>query len=403
MSTEKINDALLSANYDNLDELNIDEHKMVFKKGSEIEIKPISWLWNGVIAKGKITMIAGNPGVGKSQLTANLAAIVTSGKTWPNSNFKCEPSAVVILNAEDQAEDTIAPRLIAAEADLKNIYIVEAVLDPNSLERHFNLANDLEQLDKFLIKLKNVSMIIIDPITAYLGKTDSYKNAEIRALLSPLAKIAEKHNVAIVCISHLTKDVNKNALLRIAGSLAFVAAARAAFVVIQDENDSVKRLFLPIKNNIGNDKVGFSFIIEPVQINDQIEVTAIKWTDEVVTKTADEVMGSDEAKYKSSLEEAKDFLIDLLSEQEVAANDIYKAAEDAGFSKITIRRAKKCLPIVNYKKKGKNNTWIWKLNNSAEMTKPKQTDDHHDHIEHLEQGTHDDHGNQEDQIDVGNS
>src|SRR5579862_3079664 len=203
---------------------------------SDIEAQPVSWLWPRRIARGKTTIIAGNPGLGKSQITASIAAIVTTGGRWPVDRSHCEPGDVLFLTAEDDPADTLRPRLEAAGADLTRVHVIDGVIrgytgDGSGKSRAFSLENDLQALGAKLNELGNVAVVMIDPISAYLGNVDSHKNADVRSLMAPLGELASRHSVAIIGVSHLSKAVGAQALMRVSGSLAFVAAARAAYLV----------------------------------------------------------------------------------------------------------------------------------------------------------------------------
>jgi len=336
------------------------ELPFLFRRLSEIEAKPVRWLWPGRIARGKVSILAGHPGLGKSQLTASLAAIVTTGGQWPLERTGCEPGNVVLFSAEDDAEDTIRPRLEAAGADLSKIIIIDAV-NAGEYIRSFNLGCDLSSLSIMLEHVGNVSLLVIDPITAYLGKIDSHKTADVRALLAPLGALAARHGAAFVCVSHLSKGGNGEALLRVTGSLAFVAAARAAFIVTRDNVDKNRRLFLPIKNNIGNDETGLAFTIQGVTISGGIETSRIVWEAEPVTITADEVMRQQEdPEERSALEEAKLFLANLLADGPVSSRQVRTDAIGAGFSWRTIQRAQSALGVDAYKR-GMKEGWFWFL------------------------------------------
>ena len=169
--------------------------RITYRRASEIQAKPVNWLWPGRIARGKVSMLAGNPGLGKSQITSSMAATVTTGGIWPVDRSRCERGNVIFLSAEDDAEDTGRPRLEAAGADLSRVFILDAVVDGfradgSEAQRGFNLKTDLARLGKMLDEIGGAALIVIDPITAYLGETDSHKNAEIRALLSPFRKLS---------------------------------------------------------------------------------------------------------------------------------------------------------------------------------------------------------------------
>jgi len=211
------------------------QHNINYRIAADITIKPIDWLWEKRFAKGKISFISGDAGVGKSQLTANMAAIITQGNNWPDQT-KCNPGNVIFLSAEDNAEDTLVPRLMAAGADLQKIALIDSVkrliANENSIEDLFDINADIAELNNFLASMQGVSVIFIDPITAYVGDIDDSKNTQVRATLAPLSKLAELHNISIICISHNNKSKNQSAIHRVAGSIAYVAASRAAYVAV---------------------------------------------------------------------------------------------------------------------------------------------------------------------------
>lgn len=347
---------------------------LVMTKVSDITSKPIKWLWPNYIALGKLTIIAGNPGLGKSQLTAYLAALITNGGNWPICHSSCPQGSVVFLSAEDDAEDTIKPRLEAAGADVSRIFILESVKEEKSgttTHRHFNLKNDIEQLGSMLEVNRDISVIIIDPITAYLGNTDSHKNADVRALLSPLIELAAKREIAVIAISHLNKGSNQGeALMRVSGSLGFVAAARAAYLVARDPEDEDNRLFVPLKNNLGKDQTGFAFKIQEYQLPNGIDTSKIVWSDERVTKTADEIMSSQFTHSKSAIADAEEFLYFELANGPKPATYLFAQAQDKGISEKTLRRAKDNLKIASTRKGFGNqsqSTWNLPLQESIQM------------------------------------
>lgn len=335
------------------------------RRADTIEAQPICWLWPGRIARGKVSLIAGHPGLGKSQLVLNMAATVTTGGCWPADGTRAERGSVVILSAEDDAADTIVPRLKAAGADLSRVHILEAVreIEPDGSvsRRPFNLRLDIARLGALLARIGDVRMVGIDPVTAYLGATDSHKNSEIRALLAPLSDMAVRHDCAVVGISHLSKMGGTDALMRIMGSLAFVAAARSAWLVAKDPEDEHRRLFLPLKNNLGADQSGLAFTIESVSVTHDIEACRIAWEPEPVTISANDALApqptGDEL---SALAEAKDFLTGLLADGPMPVRQIRADADGAGHAWATIRRAQQALHI-EATKDGYQGRWTWQL------------------------------------------
>jgi putative DNA primase/helicase len=346
---------------------NKDAGKVIYQRLSDIEAKPIHWLWQGRIARGKPTMIAGNPGLGKSQTTASLAAVVTTGGQWPVDRSRCDIGSVLFLSAEDDPADTIRPRLEAAGADVSKVHILKAVLDSfdsagEEVHRAFNLKADIRRLEEAIAEIGDVALVVIDPISAYLGNGDSHNNAEVRALLAPLSEMASRQNVAVVLVSHLNKGgAGGEALMRVTGSLAFVAAARAAFIVAKDPDDEERRLFIPAKNNIAKDIGGLAFRIEGHTIAGGIETSRVMWeTAPVNGVTADSILSLQDPEEKSARDEAKSFLLNLLEDGSMPSKDVFVNARGAGVAEKTLRRASQDLGVVK-EKTGMDGGWLWKL------------------------------------------
>jgi hypothetical protein len=336
---------------------------------ADIEAKPVHWLWPHRIPRGKLSILAGSPGRGKSQITASMAAIITRGTQWPVDRQSASVGSVVFLTAEDDVADTLRPRLEAAGADLKRIHVVDGVIrgyDGNGTrtERMFSLEQDLQALGAKLTELEDVVMVVIDPISAYLGKVDSHKNAEVRVLLAPLADLAAKHNVGVAAVTHLNKAAAPNALLRVMGSLAFVAAARTAWLVADDPQNKTRRLFLPLKNNLGPDQDGLAFHIQGATVpsaEGPIETSCVTWNSETVSISADDAMRATETappRKSPALEEAKTWLVKMLSTGPLPSSTIFEEARGAGIATKTLYRGKAELEI-KAEKDGK--TWIWTL------------------------------------------
>jgi putative DNA primase/helicase len=295
-----------------------------------------------------------------------MAAIVSTGGVWPVDRARCERGNVIIMSAEDDPGDTIRPRLEAAGANLERVHVVECVMDSyrgdgSEHRRGFCLDRDIPRLGDLMKEIGDVALVIVDPITAFLGDADSHKNAEVRALLAPLAELAAQHGAAIVCVSHLTKNGDADALMRVMGSLAFVAAARAAYVVARDRDDQGRRLFLPLKNNLGVDQTGLAFRVEGRSIAGGIETSCVVWELDAVTVTADEAMAPEpRGEERSTIEEARDFLTSLLADGPIPSKVLKADADGAGFSWATIRRAADSLGVER-EKLGMKKGWVWNL------------------------------------------
>jgi AAA domain len=365
-----------------------EESRLVVKCAADIKPEKIDWLWEQRLPLGKCVLVAGEGGLGKSMVLAWVAATVSCGKEWPCGEGRSRSGSVIILSAEDDAADTIVPRLIAADADCSKVHILEAVRrEDDAGHRSFNLQLDLPELDKTIEQLDDVLLVIIDPITSYLGKVDSHKNAELRSVLEPLGKMAAKRHVTVIANTHLSKASGGSANSRVIGSVAFVNQARAAFIVTADPEDDSRRLLIPSKTNLGKPRDGLAYRIADQALpspghGSVIWAPYVKWEDAPVTISADQVMaalaGGPEG--RSAREEAKQFLLDVLCTGEEAQKEIKRQAEEAGFHWRTVRRAKDALHVDARREGGigEHGRWIWCL-----PKKPKVSTSEHGHLSHL--------------------
>lgn len=326
-------------------------------------------------------MIAGHPGLGKSQTAVYIAAAVSNGGAWPDDG-NAEMGNVVILSAEDGAEDTIVPRLMAAGADLNHVFVIDAVQiehDGKQVRRTFNLGADLAKLEGMTADIGGASLIIIDPISSYMGgKVDSYNNTKVRAVLEPVCKLAERLKAAVVAVTHFSKAAGGKTILRFLDSIGFIAAARAGWAVVEEAGEDNKptgrNLFLRAKGNLSADPGGLAYRVESALVpknikGDQpslsIETSRIVW-DGAVSVTADEAMAepSGSKGMDGPLEEAAGFLIEMLSANPRLVTELKKEAADAGHSWVTVKRAKGKLGIMS-KKEGFEAGWHWELPGQA--------------------------------------
>ena len=343
--------------------------RLVVNCAADIKPEKIDWLWEQRLPLGKCVLVAGEGGLGKSMVLAWIAAIVSRGKEWPCGEGQSRRGSVVILSAEDDAADTIVPRLMAADADCSKVQILEAVRrEDDEGHRSFNLQLDLTELEKTIAQLGDALLVIIDPITSYLGKVDSHKNAELRSVLEPLGKMAARQHVTIIANTHLSKASGGTANSRVIGSVAFVNHARAAFIVTADPEDSGRRLFLPSKTNLGKPRDGLAYRIADVALPGPdcsvIWAPYVKWDDVPVTMSADEAMAAiaGGVEGKSTLEEAKRFLTSLLTHGGISAKDVKGAADAHMISVATLRRAKSAIGVkVSREGFGPGSAVIWSL------------------------------------------
>lgn len=320
---------------------------------ADVKPRPVDWLWRPRIALGKLTIIAGDPGLGKSMLTTSLIAHVTTARQWPDG-ASCPLGSAALISGEDDPGDTIRPRLDMAGANVARVEYLQSVSDNNG-ERGFNLA-DVVPLAVLIERMGDCKLIVIDPVSAYLGGIDSHKNADMRALLTPLAQMAAAHGVAIVAVSHLNKSQAGSALSRVTGSLAFVAAARAAYVVARCPHDPKRRLVLPIKNNLGNDLTGMAY-----RIAEERGIPYVVWEKDPVTVTADEALSPMQDAPRSARDDAAEFLTQLLARDPVPVDDIKSEGKLAGFTWPTLRRAKDEIGAKSKKAGFGKAEWTWYL------------------------------------------
>ena len=340
--------------------------RLVHRCLADVEPEEVSWLWHRRLPLGKLSVLAGVQGIGKSFMTLDMAARVSTGTAWPDAREEpIPPGDVVILSAEDAPADTIRPRLDAARAAVRRIHIVEGVRDAGGDEpRSFNLQRDLYLLGRYVEELGAVRLAVIDPLNAYLGeKIDAHKDADVRRVLHPLSVFAANHNVAVVTVAHLNKTPGDQAIYRVLGSVAFTAAARAAWLVAPDKADRDRRLLLPLKMNLARAAPGLAFKIEDAQV---------MWIEGAVDVTADEALAADQPGddgERAERQQAREWLEDLLADGPKAAGDIDRWAKQNGFAKRTLARAKaaanvKSTPVYEG---GRIASWTWQLRQKAKV------------------------------------
>jgi hypothetical protein len=337
--------------------LNNDVQPVVIKM-SDVTPVEVQWLWKGRIPLGRISLFVGRPGVGKSFLTCQMAANVSTGSHW-SDGMACPFGSVLFLAAEDDPADTIRPRLDAHGADASKVRLLRGKLTQRSSgERVESLITlgDLEMIKQSLEDCGDCKLVIVDPIGSYLGAgTDSHRDNEVRAVLAPLAALAEKMEVAVVLVAHTRKAQANFADDTALGSRAFTGIARSVWHIFEDPDNSERRLFLPGKNNLTASPRGLAFTIVAesgcIQWLGDVDTTA----DEVVTKAPKTTHASPEK------EKAKEWLINFLkNEGPSSPNVIYKRAEEDGIAKGTLDRARK---LVNIKigPDGYQGKWSWSL------------------------------------------
>jgi putative DNA primase/helicase len=307
-----------------------------------IEPRVIEWLWEGRVPRGMLTMFAGDPKQGKSLVTLSIAAAVSKGAALPMSNTPNAPGSVILMSAEDDPARTIVPRLMAAEADRNKIQILESVFRTDGTEAFPSLQRDVATIEQLAAELGDCQLIVIDPVSAYLGGVDDHRNAELRSILSPLRGLAERLDSAVVLVHHLNKNAGTNGKYKTNGSIAYITACRANHLFVQDRSDLDGRRVLMLDNggNLAPLAPTLAYVIE-----ERGDAPCVEWYGEPVAITASEALQFD-AEAAQNHETTKGrragevWLRELLKSGPVSSREIARMGGEKGFNTAALNRAK---------------------------------------------------------------
>lgn len=337
---------------------------VVLTRGSDIRPEPIAWLWLFWLALGKLLILAGAPGAGKTTIALALAATLTSGGRWPDGS-RCEPANVLIWSGEDDPADTLVPRLIGMCANMARVYFMTGTRIDGEMQS-FDPARDMAGLQAEAERVGNVRLIVVDPVVSAVTG-DSHKNTEVRRALQPLVDLASGLGAAIIGITHLTKgSAGRDPTERVTGSIAFSAVARLVLLAakIRDGEGKDKRVLVRSKSNIGPDDGGFEYDIEQAQVLPGIHSSIVTWG-AAIEGNARELLAQPDDRGEDGGGAVELLRAELVADCWTPAETACKPLRDAGFSKKQIWAVSKRLGVIR-RKGAMQEGWYWRLPPSAE-------------------------------------
>ena len=348
--------------------------RAIVVRGDTIAPESISWVWPGWLARGMVHVLAGAPGCGKTTIALGLAAVVTTGGSWPDGARHQRAGDVLIWTGEDVVSMAIIPRLLAAGADCSHTHILTGVEEPGEGIREFIPSIDMPLLVDAARKIPDLDLVIIDPMIASVAG-DAHKNLEVRRAMQPLVSMADEQNCAVWGLTHFTKGTaGKDPVDRVTGSVAFGALARvvmAAARIRDEDGGDERRVFCRAKSNNGPDTGGweYSMVVSSVPGKPDMEAIVVAWGEPLegaardLLDQAEKKSSASENRRKPAFERAEAFLIKALSGGELSVGmvrDLWErepAVIRPGWR--TIETAKKALGIVSTKDHAAVGGWLW--------------------------------------------
>lgn len=332
-------------------------------KMATVKNKKIQWLWKDWLPLGKLTLLAGPAGVGKTTLLIDIAATISNGGTLPFQSIYSNMCSVIIYSTEDDIETTLNPRLAACGANISNIYYISGTKRKEGEIEYFDPTQDFKLIEECLIEIPDIRLIIIDPIVSVVSG-DMHKSNEVRKSLAEFVEIAQKCNCAIVGITHFSKsNLQTSPVDKIIGSQAFTALARMVWIIVENNG---KKILVRAKSNISRLKGAFVYEIEDVMVDEDINTTRVKWID-YLDNDYDELLNYDSKENtidKDSTVSRTQFLIlDYLNQEQVIESKKLERfiLDTNNISQSTYRRAIKILKSESKIESIKKKEWFWKL------------------------------------------
>jgi hypothetical protein len=335
--------------------------RVVLTPASAITPQPLRWLWCHRLPLRGLSLIAGEPGLGKSTLTVELAAAVSRGRL--GGDLHGEPRDVLIATAEDHFASVVWGRLVAAGADLERVHQIHVSDGEEMLTLPDDVAGIEARCIDLLLERRPVALVVVDPVAAFIGaRIDTHRDASVRRVLAPLAGLAERQRLAVAGVAHLNKDQAGKLLARVGGSVAFGAAPRSvlAFARHPDDTDGERgseRVIVHAKSNHGRYAPSLAARIEGREVPEVGSVSRLMITGECEVGPEDLDARGEE---RTERDEAADFLGAELADGPRLAAEIRRAARDAGISERTLKRGKAELGVTS-SKTGLGGGWLWAL------------------------------------------
>jgi hypothetical protein len=319
---------------------------------ADVAPEPVSWLWPGRIAMGKLTLLAGDPGGGKSTLALAIASHLSRGSDWPDGGA-APRGTTLILSAEDGIADTIRPRLDQLGGDPACVVVLRAIRDAGG-SRPLNLDRDLDRL-ALAVQRVRPTLVVIDPLSAYVGSIDAHRDAEIRGLLAPLAALVERERAALLAVAHLAKDAQRAALHRPGGSIAFVAAPRVVLCLAADPSDPDRRVLASLKNNLAPRPASLAFRLR--------HGGRIEWERGPADLDAEQLLRSSTSAEREEATDAEHVIRELLDDADawpLDAKAALAAGQAHGIHERTLQRTARRLGIrIARLGFGPGGRWVW--------------------------------------------
>jgi hypothetical protein len=350
--------------------------KIQLRRASEVTPERVTWVWQDRVPAGKVSIWDGDPGQGKSVVSVNLAAHVSTGRPFPDG-ATCEVGNVLLCNVEDGEADTIIPRLKANDADLNRILMFSTVPDGRGSERLLDLPKDIPMLEERMVE-HEIRVLIMDPVMTMLGG-DANKDQDARKALAPLKKVAERTGAAVILIRHLNKSVGLKAIQRGGGNMGLIGVARAGLFFAPHPEEEDLRVVASHKSNLAPPAPSLAYQIVSSDVHG---APRIEWRGSV-DHTADSLTsGPQSPEDRSQLDATKDFLREELGDGSMEAKQVLKDSDEAGVSKSTLYRAKDALRVKS--SKDGLGGWIWELPDKPNRSISKNEDTPCEDLDDLE-------------------